>query len=111
IRQIVRERVRRGHLDVTLHYELAGPAAVGVNREVAAAYLQAVNSMPDAYKIESDPALASILLLPGVIGPPAASLEDKLAELEAAVAKFLVESLDALKRMRRHEPHAVRRCL
>ena len=26
IRQIVRERVRRGHLDVTLHYELAGPA-------------------------------------------------------------------------------------
>ena len=41
IRQIVRERVRRGHVDVTLHYELAGPAAVGVNHEVAAAYLQA----------------------------------------------------------------------
>ncbi len=40
IRQIVRERVRRGHLDVTLHYDPAGPAAVGVNREVAAAYLQ-----------------------------------------------------------------------
>ncbi len=24
IRQIIRERVRRGHLDVTVHYELAG---------------------------------------------------------------------------------------
>ena len=43
IRQIVRERVRRGHLDVTLHYELAGPAAVGVNQEVAAAYMQALD--------------------------------------------------------------------
>ena len=45
IRQIVRERVRRGHLDVTVHYELAGPAAVGVNHEVAAAYLEAVNQL------------------------------------------------------------------
>ena len=45
IRQILRERVRRGHLDVTVHYDLAGPAAVGVNEDVAVAYLQAVNSV------------------------------------------------------------------
>src|SRR5208282_5470998 len=44
IRQVVRERIRRGHLDVTLRYELAGPAAVGINQEVAAAYLQAVHA-------------------------------------------------------------------
>jgi len=39
IRQLVRERIRRGHLDLTLRYELAGAAAVGVNQEVAAAYV------------------------------------------------------------------------
>jgi uncharacterized protein (TIGR00255 family) len=108
IRQIVRERVRRGHLDVTLHYELAGPAAVGVNREVAAAYLEAVNQLRNDFKIEPQPDLAAILRLPGVIGPPAASLEDKLAELEAAVAKCLVESLDKLDRMRADEASALR---
>ncbi len=108
IRQIVRERVRRGHLDVTLHYELAGPAAVGVNREVAAAYLEAVNQLRSDFKIEPQPDLAAILRLPGVIGPPAASLEDKLAELEAAVAKCLVESLDKLDRMRADEASALR---
>jgi uncharacterized protein (TIGR00255 family) len=108
IRQIVRERVRRGHLDVTLHYELAGPAAVGVNREVAAAYLQAVNQLRADYKIESEPDLASILRLPGVIGPPAASLEEKLAELEAAVAKCLTEALDKLDRMRADEANHLR---
>src|SRR5580700_10672962 len=48
IRQLVRERIRRGHLDVTLFYELAGPAAVGVNHEVAAAYLKAVDSLRKA---------------------------------------------------------------
>jgi uncharacterized protein (TIGR00255 family) len=108
IRQIVRERVRRGHLDVTLHYELAGPAAVGVNREVAAAYLEAVNQLRSDFKIEPQPDLAAILRLPGVIGPPAASLEDKLAELEAAVAKCLVESLDKLDRMRADEASGLR---
>jgi uncharacterized protein (TIGR00255 family) len=108
IRQIVRERVRRGHLDVTLHYELAGPAAVGVNHEVAAAYLHAVNQLRADYKIESEPDLASILRLPGVIGAPAASLEDKLVELEAAVAKCLTESLDKLDRMRADEANHLR---
>lgn len=76
IRQLLRERVRRGHLDVTLYYELAGPAAVGVNREVAAAYLKAVESLRKEFGIATEPDLASILRLPGVIGPPAASLEE-----------------------------------
>src|SRR5271155_974644 len=108
IRQIVRERVRRGHLDVTLHYELAGPAAVGVNREVAGAYMEAVNQLRTEYKIDSQPDLAAILRLPGVIGAPAASLEDKMTELEAAVTKCLTESLDKLDRMRADEANALR---
>jgi uncharacterized protein (TIGR00255 family) len=108
IRQIVRERVRRGHLDVTLHYELAGPAAVGVNREIAAAYLEAVNQLRRDFEIEPQPDLAAILRLPGVIGPPAASVDDKLTELEAAVTKCLVESLDKLDRMRADEASALR---
>jgi len=103
IRQIVRERVRRGHLDVTVHYELAGPAGAGVNREVAAAYLQAVNQLRNDFHIEPQPDLAAILRLPGVIGSPVASLEDKLTELDAAVTKCLVESLDKLDRMRADE--------
>jgi uncharacterized protein (TIGR00255 family) len=103
IRQIVREHVRRGHLDVTLHYDPAGPAAVGVNREVAAAYLQTVNSLREEFGIETQPDLAAILRLPGVIGPPAASIEEELGRLESAVTRCLVESLDKLDRMREQE--------
>jgi uncharacterized protein YicC (UPF0701 family) len=97
IRQIVRERVRRGHLDVTLHYELAGPAAVGVNREVAAAYLEAVNQLRRDFEIEPQPDLAAILRLPGVIGPAAASL-DKLDRMRADEANALrVEMSERLR--------------
>jgi len=108
IRQIVRQHVRRGHLDVTLHYDPAGPAAVGVNREVAAAYLQAVNSLREEFGIETQPDLAAILRLPGVIGPAAASIEEELGRLEDAVTRCLVESLDKLDRMREQEGNHLR---
>jgi uncharacterized protein (TIGR00255 family) len=108
IRQIVRERVRRGHLDVTLHFELAGAAAIGINEEVAAAYMQAVNSLRKQFGIQAEPDLASLLRLPGVIGPPAASLDQEMARLEAAVARCLGEALDTLDRMREQEADALR---
>ncbi len=108
IRQVVRERIRRGHLDVTLRYELAGPAAVGINQEVAAAYLQAVHALRKQFGIQAEPDLASILRLPGVIGPPAASLDEEIAQLEAIVTRCLAEALDKLDRMREEEANALR---
>ena len=108
IRQIVRERVRRGHLDVTLHYELAGAAAIGINEDVAAAYMQAVNSLRKQFSIQAEPDLASLLRLPGVIGAPAASLDQEMARMEAAAARCLCEALDTLDRMREREADALR---
>jgi uncharacterized protein (TIGR00255 family) len=108
IRQMVRERVRRGHLDVSVHYELEGPAAVGVNEEVAAAYLKAANSLREKFGLAAEPEIAAILRLPGVIGPAAASLEEELAKLEAVVSRCLVEALDKLDRMREGEGNHLR---
>jgi uncharacterized protein (TIGR00255 family) len=103
MRKVIRERVRRGHLDVTLHYELAGPAAVGVNEEVAAAYLVAVNSLRKKFSIQTEPDLAAILRLPGVIGAATGSLDDGMERIEAVVVKALHEALDRLDRMRADE--------
>jgi uncharacterized protein (TIGR00255 family) len=108
IRQIVRERVRRGHLDVTIRHEVAGPTAVGVNREVAGAYLQAVDAMRKQFGIKTEPDLATILRLPGVIGPAAASLDEEIVRLEEIAAHCLGEALDKLDRMREMEGAALR---
>ena len=109
IRQIVRERVRRGHLDVTLRYELAGPAAVAVNQEVAAAYLRAAADLRMQFGMKAEPDLASILRLPGVIGSSAgpASSDDEIARLESVVARCLTEALDKLDQMRELEASAL----
>jgi uncharacterized protein (TIGR00255 family) len=105
IRHLVHQRVRRGHLDVTLFYELAGPAAVGVNHEVAAAYLKAVNSLRSEFGIQAEPDLASILRLPGVIAPAVVSLEEKLERMEKVVLCCLDEALVKLDAMRDEEAH------
>jgi uncharacterized protein (TIGR00255 family) len=108
IRQMIRERVRRGHLDVAVHYELEGPAAVGVNEEVAAAYLKAANSLRAKFGLAAEPDIAAILRLPGVIGPPAASLEEELAKLQSVISLCLTEALDKLDRMREGEANHLR---
>ncbi len=103
VRQMVRERVHRGHLDVTVYHELAGPAAVGVNEEVAAAYVQAINSLRQRFCVQSEPDLAAILRLPGVIGSAAISFDEQLVHLESAASRCLAEALDKLDRMRENE--------
>ncbi len=108
MRQMVRERLRRGHLDVTLRYELAGPAAVGINQDVAAAYLQAAEALRQKFSIHAEPDLASILRLPGVIGLPSAALDTELARLEDTVARCLAEALEKLDHMRAQEGEALR---
>jgi uncharacterized protein (TIGR00255 family) len=108
IRQIVRERVRRGHIDLAVHYELAGPAAVGVNQDVAAAYMRALGELREKFGVKTEPDLATILRLPGVIGPPSASIEEHLAQVEATATRCLSEALDRLDRMREQEGEHLR---
>jgi uncharacterized protein (TIGR00255 family) len=102
-RQAVREHVRRGHVDVTLYCEPAGPAAVGVNREVAAAYLEAAESLRRQFGMKQEPDLASILRLPGVIAAPVQSIDDDFEGLSTLVGQCLREALEKLDHMRESE--------
>src|SRR5579863_4870692 len=103
IRKIVRQHLRRGHLDVTVRHELVGPSAVGVNQEVAAAYLDAVDALRKQFGISAQPDVAAILRLPGVIGPSAALLDEDLPRLEELTAKCLAAAIDKLDQMREEE--------
>lgn len=103
MRKIVRERLRRGHIDLTVQYEMAGPASVGVNQDVAVAYMQAIKELSQKFAMRNEPDLAGILRLPGVIGAPMASIENEMERLETAIAKCLHEALDKLDKMREQE--------
>jgi uncharacterized protein (TIGR00255 family) len=103
IRRMLREKLRRGHVDVTLHFDSAKSAAVEINREAAAAYMEAAEALRRQFNVAAEPNVADILRLPGVIGVPATALDENAESLAALVAAGLSEALEKLDRMRRAE--------
>lgn len=103
IRQRLRERLRRGHVDMAVHFEPVGPAAVQVNRDVAAAYLKTAADLRREFGVKTEPDLAAILRLPGVIGATAAPLAEDMERLGEQVVSCLDEALANLDRMRQSE--------
>src|ERR1700687_2555570 len=99
LRQALREKLRRGHVDLTLRFDAAGPAAVQVNRALAEAYWRAADELSQQFGSKAEPDALSVLRLPGVIGAgtDVSGLEESARDRLASRVKSCVE--DALERL------------
>lgn len=111
IRLAVRNRLRRGHVDVNVYYEPAGPASVEVNREVADAYMKAVEELRGRFGVKTEPDVIALFRLPGVVAAPGVTSELQSEEtqerLGAQVEACLEQALGRLESMRRSEGQAL----
>ena len=114
IRQAIRSRIRRGHVDVNVYFEAAGNGAIEVNREVAESYLRAVERLRNEFQVKTEPDLVALFRLPGVVAAPGSALAEEMkgiltriagrtAEIEGlavgvrpAIARRLAERLNEL---------------
>jgi uncharacterized protein (TIGR00255 family) len=107
IRLAVRNRLRRGHVDVNVYYDLAGVASVKVNHGVAEAYMKAVEELRGHFGVKTEPDLIALFRLPGVVAAPGATSELQSEEaqerLGAQLEVCLEQALDRLELMRRSE--------
>ena len=106
IRLAVRNRLRRGHVDVNVYYEPAGPASVEVNREVAEAYMKAVEELRGQFGVKTEPDLIALFRLPGVVAAPGVTeLQNEEAQerLGGLLEACLEQALGRLESMRRSE--------
>src|SRR5213082_356961 len=106
LRQIVRDRIHRGHLEIYVNAEPATAAPVQVNKDLAQAYLRAAESLmrgtPAAGKLD----VVSLLRLPGVIAGLNGAVSEKAGDQEKlgkALETCLREALAKLDEMRRAE--------
>jgi uncharacterized protein (TIGR00255 family) len=106
LRRLIKERVRRGHVDVTLHVDRRvreqGPT-IQLNRELLAAHLRVFHEAAKLHHFNVEPDLNELLRMPGVLSTEAASAAPDPARttaLETAVMAVAPTLLDQLNQVR-----------
>jgi uncharacterized protein (TIGR00255 family) len=106
LRQIVREKIHRGHLDVNLNVQPGTASPVQVNRDLLQTYLHAAEELRRQMNASSELDVVSLLRLPGVIGglaPPLPETDEEQDQLGHALDTCLHEALTKLDEMRHAE--------
>jgi len=106
LRQTVRNRIRRGHVDVHILVEPNGDLAVSVNRELLKAYVIAAEELRNGTGGKTELDTVALLRLPGVIGGTASVLpetEECQLELRNVLEALVQSALDKIDEMRRAE--------
>jgi uncharacterized protein (TIGR00255 family) len=108
VRQLVRDRLRRGHVEVALAAETVGGTHVQVNREAAGGYLRLVEQMRSEFGLREEPDLVALLRLPGVVGAAGAVQdEEEMKRLQPILLACVGEALSRLEEMRCAEGRAL----
>jgi uncharacterized protein (TIGR00255 family) len=106
LRQIVREKIHRGHIDVNVNVQPGAAAPVQVNRELLQAYLHAADELRHQIGASTELDVVALLRLPGVIGglaPPLPETDEEQDRLGQALDECLCEALAKLNEMRHAE--------
>jgi uncharacterized protein (TIGR00255 family) len=111
IRQAIRNRLRRGHVDVNVYFEAAGGGGIEVNREVAESYLKAAEQLRQEFNLKTEPDLVSLFRLPGVVAAPGSASELQHEDVQEKLGEQLDECLEQallkLEAMRQSEGRAL----
>ena len=61
VRRVLKERLHRGHIEVTLSLERSGGVAFSVNRELVGGYLQTFRQVAEEFGVSAEPDLNAVL--------------------------------------------------
>jgi len=101
IRRVLKERLHRGHIEVTLNLERVGGAAFSVNRELVGGYLSAFRQAAEEFGVNAEPDLNAVLKLPGALN--ATGEGEAAEELERHMTSALEQAIERLNHMREEE--------
>jgi len=105
LRRVLKEKVARGHVEVTLTLERKSNETFALNREIVGGYIAAFRAAAAEFSVTTEPDLNAVLRLPGALD--AADTVNR--ELEGAVMATVAEALDRLNQMREEEARGMAR--
>ena len=104
VRRVLKEKLARGHVELTFSLERSGGNGFALNREVVGGYINAFRQAAQENGITADPDLNAILKMPGALE---GSVEADEEQLEGAVIPKLEEAIAKLEHMRADEGKAI----
>jgi uncharacterized protein (TIGR00255 family) len=106
LRRLLKEKVARGHLELTLSLDRGGSEGFVLNRELVSGYIKAFRAGAAEFGLAAEPDLNVILRMPGAMDASTGASE---AELEASVLPEIEEALARLNHMREEEGRGIER--
>jgi len=104
LRRLLKEKISRGHVEISLSLERTSNEAFFLNRELVGGYITAFRAAAAEFSIAAVPDLNAILRIPGAL-----DAADEAADgvIEGAVLGKAGEALDRLNQMREEEGRGI----
>ena len=107
MRRMLKERLRRGHVEVTLQLERRSAAGIQLNAGLLAAYMEAYREASEANGLAYEPDLNAMLRIPGMMTAETSMGTDDLAGLDVAVLSQIAPLVEKLNEVRAQEGEAL----
>src|SRR5437868_11947693 len=106
LRRVLKEKLARGHVEVTVSLEQASEQALAINRQVVAGYVNAFRQAAAEFSIAAEPDLNAIFRIPGAL-TGSTSVPD--GALDEPVLEKVHEAIRRLNDMREEEGRGIER--
>jgi len=105
LRQALRARLARGHVDVVVVVDRPGAVEVRFDRALVRGYFEAFAKLREEMRVTTEADLNGLLKLPGAVTvmPAVIPGDSQMEELDHLLFQALAKALDALDKMRCHE--------
>ncbi|MBS1801598.1 MAG: YicC family protein [Acidobacteria bacterium] len=107
VRRLLKETLKRGHIEVTLQVDRKAGGQIELNSELLGAYVEAFREAAATYGLENQPDLNSLLRIPGVMTAETPTGVEGNAELDAAVMAAMPALIERLNDVRAQEGTAL----
>jgi uncharacterized protein (TIGR00255 family) len=104
LRRLLKEKMARGHVEVSLSLERATSDTFSLNREIVSGYIAAFRAAAAEFSLATEPDLNAVLRIPGALD---SANESPDGEIEAAVMSKVGEAMDRLNQMREEEGRGI----
>ena len=103
VRRVLKDRLRRGHIELTLVVEKRPAAGQQLNADLLGAHIASFRNAAELYGLRNEPDLNTLICLPGVLSVESAVAPEHLPGFDAAVLEAIEPLLSRLIAARTEE--------